>query len=349
MIRSVDCPACFICRKDGVPLHHALKDRLFGTDGEWNLKRCSDPACGLVWLDPMPLEADIHKAYETFTTHVDVQRRETLKRIIWNAVKNGYLQYRYGYRHGVGSRFLRLLAPLALLHPGGRAELDALSHYLPSPAPDERLLEIGCGNGQTLTRLSELGWQAEGVDVDPVSVGIARSHGLKVSLGNLKEVGFAKNSFDAILMNHVFEHIHEPLTFLKECSRILKPHGKLVMITPNADSWGHHKFKGDWYPLDPPRHIYIYTLASMRNIVVQSRFEPQTCISTARGAGCYPVLSRCLQRFNKADPHYTGNKSERIYGLFYRLIERFLLLFKPDSGEELLIIARNAKADAAVN
>jgi hypothetical protein len=65
-IRSRPFPECSLCGTRGEPLYAGLTDRLFGAPGEWNLKCCSNSGCGLIWLDPMPLEDDIGKAYENY-------------------------------------------------------------------------------------------------------------------------------------------------------------------------------------------------------------------------------------------------------------------------------------------
>src|SRR5260221_11441941 len=62
-LRTRPCPRCSQCGADGVPLYQSLQDRLGDAIGTWSLARCPDPECGLVWQDPMPLEADIGKAY----------------------------------------------------------------------------------------------------------------------------------------------------------------------------------------------------------------------------------------------------------------------------------------------
>jgi hypothetical protein len=60
---------CYLCGAEGHILYGNLRDRLFGAPGEWNLKKCPDAKCGLIWLDPMPVEADLHKVYENYYTH----------------------------------------------------------------------------------------------------------------------------------------------------------------------------------------------------------------------------------------------------------------------------------------
>ena len=60
---------CIICGSRGEPIYHNLHDRLFDTPGKWNLKRCPNPQCNLVWLDPIPLKDELGKLYENYFTH----------------------------------------------------------------------------------------------------------------------------------------------------------------------------------------------------------------------------------------------------------------------------------------
>src|SRR5260370_31570455 len=62
-IRSVSRPNCALCRSTGAPIYLEQQDRLYGAAGAWNLKKCLNRKCGFIWLDPMPLEEDIGKAY----------------------------------------------------------------------------------------------------------------------------------------------------------------------------------------------------------------------------------------------------------------------------------------------
>jgi hypothetical protein len=65
-IKVQDVPACYLCDAEGHILYTGLRDRLFGAPGEWNLQQCPNPTCGLIWLDPMPTEADLQKIYATY-------------------------------------------------------------------------------------------------------------------------------------------------------------------------------------------------------------------------------------------------------------------------------------------
>lgn len=267
-IRTRPSPNCYVCSEQGKPLYEGLKDRLFGAPGEWNFCRCPNPDCGLVWLDPSPLEEDISKAYQTYYTHDDAPppRSLFLWRLYW-AVCDGYLQHRLGYTQGVGQRWYRLLLPFACLHPGGLAVLDATVMFLNSPSPNARLLEIGCGNGRLLARMRNLGWEVEGLDVDAQAVEVARAKNITVRHGDLSAQGYPDNSFDAIYMGHLIEHVHDPLGLIRECCRVLKPGGTLVIVTPNTDSWGLRYFGEDWRGLDLPRHLHLFNSKNIQQVV----------------------------------------------------------------------------------
>ncbi len=157
---------------------------------------------------------------------------------------------RFGYTQGAGPKWRRLVAPLALLHPGGRDELDAAAMHLPAPAGAARVLDVGCGSGVLLARMQSLGWQVEGVEVDPDGVKAARARGVPVRLGMLEKQGFPDNHFDAVHSAHVIEHVYDPLSLLRECHRILKPGGTLVILTPNIASI---RTQAVWLGLAEPR------------------------------------------------------------------------------------------------
>ncbi len=236
-------------------IYEDLHDRLYSTQGAWNMRRCQ--ACGLLWLDPVPLEDDMHLAYDTYYTHA-LSEPKGIRRI-YAAVADYHVRRRLGYPSTV-SPTARVMAPiLSFLHPGGDAELSRQALYLRKGEGDPLLLEVGCGSGEWLTYMRRLGWRVEGVEPDPKAAETARSQGLNVRTGQLSDQRYPDEYADVICLVHVIEHLHEPLGTLRECRRVLKPNGRLVIATPNSASLGHRRFKSNWVSLDPPRHLMILT------------------------------------------------------------------------------------------
>ena len=97
-----------------------------------------------------------------------------------------------------------------------------------------RLLDVGSGNGLFLHQMKRLGGAVAGVELDGRAASVARAKfGLEVFEGPLEEATFPDEYFDAITMNHVIEHVLDPVGLLKECRRVLRPGGKLVVTTLN--------------------------------------------------------------------------------------------------------------------
>lgn len=317
-LRTRPCPDCLLCGSKGELLHSDLKDHLFGAPGEWSLKKCPDAECGLVWLDPMPLEQDIAKAYRDYYTH----KKESKDKADLGLEL-------------IFKKIIKLLYKGILLITLVRRERRRHNlMYLDKTQPG-RLLEVGCGDGSRLNKIRKLGWELEGQEVDPEAAEIARSkYGLSVHLGNLKSLGFKESSFDAVIMNHVIEHVHDPVDLLRECHRILKPSGMLVVITPNIESYGHRYFGSDCRMLEPPRHIHLFSTKSLKHSALKAGFQSCEAWTTASDAesiatGSYKIRS-----------HNSGPKSmltTYISAIIFQLRASAIHFTQPDSGEECIL------------
>jgi SAM-dependent methyltransferase len=253
---------CPLCHAPGDVLYRDLRDRLFHAPGQWTLKHCR--ACVIAWLDPMP--DDLARAYENYYTHHESPAPSGSQRV---------------YR-----RLLRL-TPLY-------RERERLNLMFLDNVPPGRLLEVGCGSGQRLAAFRARGWQTEGQEIDSRA-----PEG--VHIGPLHELALPESSYDAVVMNHVIEHVPDPVALLGECRRLLKPGGAFVATTPNLDSHGHRRFGETWVALDPPRHLHLFTPGSLQAVAGRAGFAHAEVWTTGARAVSIALGSLALQRQGRYD------------------------------------------------
>ena len=328
-IRSQPKPGCPVCGTSGETLYENLRDQLFGAPGTWTLSQC--PTCGLIWLNPQPLESEILKAYQTYYTHDHAHGISLRKQLM----RDVFLSWHYGYPRQMTGGLLKAL--LTMLDPTVWPWAHGQVMYL-HPVKNGRLLDIGCGSGEFLERMQGRGWTVEGTELDPAAVETAREKGLNVRQGTLHEQQYPDNYFDAITMSHVIEHVYDPLGEMRECYRILKPGGKLVMVTPNNKSLVHRLFRQSWRGLEIPRHIQIFNIPAMRKLGVEAGFTAQVK-STARGANYIYSVSAMLKRHQQYH-NEPFPKQLQIVAKLMQIGEWLLLRVNPHAGEELVFIGQ---------
>ena len=292
-MRKLAQPHCPVCQSSGGEAYALLRDRLFGAPDSWRMVRCANGACGMYWLDPAPAPEDLPVAYRGYYTHSQPDEGLRGEGFRFN-VRNAFLTRRLGYpgRESLGTRLASLLVPLT----SERTQSWLYTYFYLPWVKDGRLLEIGCGSGWQLARMKQAGWITKGLDFDPEAARAARERGLDVEVGDVRDLGLAANSFDAIVMAHVLEHVFDPVGLLTECARLLKPGGRLVSITPNGRSLGHRYFKESWRGLEPPRHIAIFTIAGIGLACARAGLLVERIDVTARDAANLLHVSQGIRR-----------------------------------------------------
>ena len=336
-IRARPNPDCYLCGREGATLYSGLVDTPGGAPGEWGLRVCTNPDCRLVWLDPVPVEGDLFKAYRgAYFTHKAPPAPGPARRLM-EAIVQGHLRAKLGHTTGVGPASRRWLAPLSALLPGGGEEAEAGVIFLGPPPPGGRVLDVGCGNGKLLLRLRALGWEVEGTDVDADAVGVARAAGLSAHLGELADQGLPGDAFDVAHLGHVVEHLYDPVGVLRECRRVLKPGGLLVVMTPNTAGWGHRTFGRHWRHLDPPRHLVLFDAGNLAEAVRRAGFE-RVEVRTLQRESRTPLVTSAMTRKSRAAGLSSLGRygpGWKLRGLAYQAWERALIRFDRQAGEEL--------------
>lgn len=342
-VRVQEALTCYLCEEEGLLLYSGLRDRLFAAPGEWNLRRC--PGCGLIWLDPMPIPQDIGKLYVEYLTHTiddavvndaaiidQLSLRKGLKRGILSA-GFGYKEMPKDWKEEIGGQILSRFSPL-------RERIGSNVMWLDG-SKRGRLLDVGCGSGRFLAKMRNFGWEVTGVEPDPKAVEVARKVlDIEVCQGTLEDTEFTQDSFDALTMSHVIEHVADPLVLLKECKRVLKPGGRLVLVTPNVESLGAWAFNQAWLHWDPPRHLFLFSPRTLTRCVESAGLRILTLRTSALEAPSMWTQSRHLRR----DGLIPGGRpiepglAMRLVALAFGGLEHLAGVFRP-LGEEVMIIA----------
>ena len=133
------------------------------------------------------------------------------------------------------------------------------------PGPGKRVLDIGCGQGVLLGLMRERGFETLGVELGEESARVAREErGLDVVTGDLSVLDAERESFDAIVMSHLIEHVDDPVAVLERVRDLLKPGGTALLSLPNYRCIERRIFGVNWYPWCLPVHLYHFDMRSIR-------------------------------------------------------------------------------------
>jgi 2-polyprenyl-3-methyl-5-hydroxy-6-metoxy-1,4-benzoquinol methylase len=164
-------------------------------EGSFQMVRCS--SCQFVFLNPRPTVESLHHFYQKYLPEEEssIESWEKMMKPVFHRAADLLKQYR---RNG-------------------------------------RLLDVGAGFGFFLAEMKNRGWEAAGVEISQKALDYARNVlRLTVHFGPLENVGFADNHFDAVTGFYVIEHLSHPMAFFRECYRILKPGGLLMLRYPHT-------------------------------------------------------------------------------------------------------------------
>lgn len=248
--------ACPACGASSSVAEFSRRDDVLAMPDVWRMVKCG--SCGSIYLADRPDDESLPRAYADYYTHqadndevVAAQTTGLLGRLI-----NGYLNERFGMKRlgalKAGYWLFRAIPPL-------RMKLDFYCRHVPAVLCNRsaRLLDVGCGNGAFLLRAKEMGLDVHGCEPDQAAVATCSRLGLDVELGDLWSVGYPDATFDYITLNHVIEHVSDPVRLLVKLRALLKPGGILWLGLPNPEALGLCALQQGWKGLHPPFHLLI--------------------------------------------------------------------------------------------
>ncbi|MFT5209896.1 MAG: 2-polyprenyl-3-methyl-5-hydroxy-6-metoxy-1,4-benzoquinol methylase [Flavobacterium sp.] len=236
ILESPNCPMG--CKnKDTLILSH--HDRLHSIPGQFSIYRCDH--CRLERTSPRPTASTIRHYYPE--EYAPYQSNNIAK----TATKPGFKDWI--------SRVLKL---------------DG--HQLPNLARGS-MLEVGCSAGNYMEKISELGWNVDGIEFSEQAAVIARSKGFKVQTASLESAKAPSEAYDLITAWMVLEHLHEPIPALKKLREWIVPGGYLVFSIPDIDSLSRYIFKAGSFDLQLPTHLHHFTAKTISLVLEKAGWK----------------------------------------------------------------------------
>jgi len=135
------------------------------------------------------------------------------------------------------------------------------------------LLDIGCGTGNFLAAACEAGYRVTGTELDRNAARFAKERlGLErvlpLTIAEFAEQ-FADQKFEVVTFFEVLEHQTEPVEFLRNVKKCLKPHGMIALSVPNRERWLTGPDVLDY----PPNHFLRWNAATLGKFLAAQGFE----------------------------------------------------------------------------
>ncbi|MBI1992050.1 MAG: methyltransferase domain-containing protein [Candidatus Omnitrophica bacterium] len=133
----------------------------------------------------------------------------------------------------------------------------------------ERLLDVGCGTGELERLLRERypDVRLVGIDVTPQMLAVAREKfrkvlGVAFLLAQAEALPFAMEGFDAVVSCNMLHHVRSADDLLRECARVLRPRGRIVLVDWCRDAW-QCRLAHYWLRLVKRSYVKMYRAAEV--------------------------------------------------------------------------------------
>lgn len=190
------------------------------------------------------------------------------------------------------------------------------------------ILDVGCGTGAFLNTMKDAKWNTTGLEPDSK----AREKALELYGLKLEQIEkfycLPVQTFDAITMWHVLEHVHDLHDYINQLKKLLKPGGKLFIAVPNYTSYDAEIYKEFWAAYDVPRHLYHFSPESMKKLLNTHGMKIEMMNPMWYDSVYVSMLS---------EQYKTGN-THPLKALFYGLISNFKTLADKERCSSVIYI-----------
>ena len=235
------------------------REMMFGTRDEFRYIECGD--CGTLQIVKIP---DLAKYYPPEYYSLAPAAEGEVHRGIKRRIAGRFIaNYHTKNRSVIGKRLADGNSWSAILFP------EYLKNFPGELTRESRILDYGCGSGRTLRILANFGFRSlVGADAF-IEKDIVHPGGVTIYKKDLKDL---EPPFDLIMLHHVFEHLPDPKESLAHIHRLLSDNGTAIIRIPVVN-YAWKKYGINWVQLDPPRHLFIYTDQTFREMSVEAGFD----------------------------------------------------------------------------
>jgi SAM-dependent methyltransferase len=238
---------CKVCSSPSSPQAINVREMMFGTRESYSYYQCSN--CQATQID-------------TFVEDPELLYPSNYRSFTFNRTGLTSIVKRYIHRHVVAAE---LGLPTIIGNVIIKFRPDRTSRSIKNFIKrNQKVLDVGSGNGELLEALSGLGYQRL-TGVDPfiaAEINHKNWHILKQDIFALDE----DEKYDLIMLHHSFEHMSNPKEIIGKLSTVLAPNGVCIIRIPVCDSTAFALYREDWVQFDAPRHSFLHTDASMRHM-----------------------------------------------------------------------------------
>jgi 2-polyprenyl-3-methyl-5-hydroxy-6-metoxy-1,4-benzoquinol methylase len=275
---------CLVCSSSDVKSYLTCSDHLTGGES-FSIYTCN--SCGFLFTANPPPENEIEKYYSTsdYISHSDTKK-------------------------GVTNALYHFTRNLML-----RRKKNLVNKVTGSGAGT--LLDIGCGTGYFAAFMKDSGWNVTGLEVNETARSFAKEKFNLEVINENKLPEIEENHFDCITLWHVFEHLFDPVKYLSEIRRLLKPGGMCIIAMPNFGSCDARHYNEYWAAWDVPRHLWHFTPDTFNILAEKNGFKLVKTKSLPADVFYISILSERYRGTNL--PFITG----MIKGLWFALLSLF--------------------------